>query len=66
MRISVTGGAGYVGSTCLRRIVAEGHEAIAYDNLVEGHPSAVGGATLIEGDIADTAPLSKTLRDFNV
>ena len=64
MRILVTGGAGYVGSACLRHVVAEGHEAIAYDNLVEGHPSAVGGSRLVEGDIANTELLAKTLRDF--
>ncbi len=28
-------------------------------------PALWGGSTLIEGDIADTALLSKTLRDFN-
>ena len=64
MRILVTGGAGYVGNACLRHVGAEGHEAIAYDNLVEGHPSAVGESELVEGDIADTGLLTKTLRDF--
>ena len=37
MRVLVTGGAGYVGSACLRNLLREGHEAIAYDNLSEGH-----------------------------
>jgi UDP-glucose-4-epimerase GalE len=62
MRILVTGGAGYVGSACLRRLVESGHEAIAYDNLVEGHQEAVPEGRLIEGDIADTGELLEALR----
>jgi UDP-glucose 4-epimerase len=65
MRVLVTGGAGYVGSACLRHLVAEGQEALAYDNLCEGHREAVVGAELIEGDIADTELLTQTLRDFS-
>jgi UDP-glucose-4-epimerase GalE len=64
MRILVTGGAGYVGSACLRHVVAQGHEAIAYDNLVEGHPAAVGDSKLVVGDIADTEKLRQTLVEF--
>jgi UDP-glucose-4-epimerase GalE len=64
MRILVTGGAGYVGSAALRHMLAHGHEAVAYDNLVEGHPKAVGDAKLVVGDIADTAKVEATLEDF--
>src|SRR5690606_25981845 len=56
--------AGYVGSACLRHIVKEGHEAIAYDNLAEGHPKAVGNSELVVGDIADTEKLTRTLKEF--
>ncbi len=63
MRILVTGGAGYVGSACLRYLLAEGHEAIAYDSLVEGHREAVPGDRLIVGDIADTEALASAMRD---
>ena len=54
MRIFVTGGAGYVGSACLRRLLDAGHEAFAYDNLKEGHAEAVPQDRLIRGDILDT------------
>jgi len=64
MRILITGGAGYVGSAALRHVVENGHQAIAYDNLAEGHPSAVGDAQLVVGDIADTAKLTATLQEF--
>ena len=64
MKILLTGGAGYVGSACLRHLAAEGHDVIAYDNLVEGHPKAVGESPLVVGDIADTEKLTQTLQDF--
>jgi UDP-glucose 4-epimerase len=64
MKILITGGAGYVGSACLRHVVSMGHDAVAYDNLVEGHPGAVGGSRLVVGDIADTEKLTQTLREF--
>ncbi len=65
MRVLVTGGAGYVGSACLRHLLAQGHDAVAYDNLVEGHAKAVGGGRLVVGDIADTALLTQTLKEFS-
>lgn len=64
MKILLTGGAGYVGSACLRHLKAHGHDVIAYDNLVEGHPRAVGDAPIVVGDIADTEKMTETLRDF--
>lgn len=69
MNILVTGGAGYVGSACLRYMLARGHNAVAFDNLCQGHAAAVpGGKTggrLIVGDIADTEALVAALRKVN-
>ena len=64
MKILITGGAGYVGSACLRYVAAQGHEVMAYDNLMMGHRGAVDGHALVVGDIADTDLLTRTLRDF--
>ncbi len=66
MKILLTGGAGYVGSACLRLLKQSGHQVVAYDNLVEGHTRAVDGADLVVGDIRDTALLEKTLRDNQI
>ena len=33
MKILLTGGAGYVGSACLRWLLERGHDPIAYDSL---------------------------------
>jgi UDP-glucose 4-epimerase len=64
MRILVTGGAGYVGSACLRHVAGQGHAVLAYDNLVQGHAAAVDGHPLVVGDIADTDRLTTAMRDF--
>jgi dTDP-glucose 4,6-dehydratase len=36
MRIMITGGAGFVGSHLADRLLADGHEVLAYDNLITG------------------------------
>src|SRR5208337_4227341 len=36
MRILVTGGAGYIGGTCVRRLIRDGHTAWIFDNLSTG------------------------------
>lgn len=54
MRVLVTGGAGYIGSVVTEKLIAEGHEAIVYDNLAKGHRQAVArAAQFIQGDIRD-------------
>jgi UDP-glucose 4-epimerase len=65
MKILMTGGAGYVGSACLRWMLAKGHDPIAYDNMAEGNVAAVPDTTdrLIVGDIADTEHLACVLRE---
>lgn len=64
MNIFVTGGAGYVGSHCVKRLLAAGHAVTVYDNLVHGHRDAVDPrAALIEGDLADGPRLSGLLGD---
>ncbi len=50
MRILVTGGAGYIGSICSEELLSAGHQVTVYDNLSEGHRSAVDPrATFILG-----------------
>ena len=41
MRVFVTGGAGYIGSVCVEELLNTGHAVTVYDDLSEGHRSAV-------------------------
>src|SRR5208282_3541754 len=41
MNVFVTGGAGYIGSVCTEELLNAGHTVTVYDNLTEGHRSAV-------------------------
>lgn len=60
-RILVTGGAGYVGSHIVRRLIDDGDEVVVVDDLSEGHRAAVGTARLVVGDFADQAILDREL-----
>ena len=63
MRVLVTGGAGYVGSHCLRALCDAGHETIVFDSLRNGHRAAVDKrAQLVVGDLADAVLLGRPPR----
>lgn len=54
MNTFVTGGAGYVGSHCVRALLARGHQVTVFDNLSAGHRLAVPAeAEFAHGDLAD-------------
>jgi UDP-glucose 4-epimerase len=41
MNVLVAGGAGYIGSHCIRQLLAAGHKPVVVDNLVYGHAKAI-------------------------
>lgn len=62
MKILVTGGAGYVGSHCIRTLCDVDHEVVVFDNLTLGHREAVDArAKLVVGDLSDVELLRSTL-----
>src|SRR6266508_5743956 len=62
MKIFVVGGAGYIGSVCSELLLNEGHEVAIFDNLSEGHRSAVDSRThFIEGELADRQQIEAAL-----
>src|SRR6516165_6545277 len=62
MKILLTGGAGYIGSACLRWLLRHGHDPIAYDDLSEGNAAAVPDGRLVVGDIADTPRMTEVMQ----
>ncbi len=64
MKILVTGGAGYIGGTVSRMLLAAGHDVCIYDNLCHSRRSALPeAARVVEGDVADRALLESTLAE---
>ncbi len=58
-KVFITGGAGYIGSNCVEYLIDRGHQVVVYDNLSEGHRSAVHpDAVFIEGDLLDSSSLT--------
>ncbi len=63
MKIFVVGGAGYIGSICVEEMLNTGHKITVFDNLAEGHRSAVDPrATFVHGDLGNHAELSAALK----
>jgi UDP-glucose 4-epimerase len=64
MKILITGGAGYIGGTVARILLAQGHSITVFDNFCHSRRSALAeDATVVEGDIADRPLIEKTLRE---
>lgn len=67
MRILVTGGAGYVGSVSVERLLAAGHEVTVLDNLTTGHERAVPrGAGFVRGSFGDEAVVGTAFRERRI
>ncbi len=66
MNVFVTGGAGYIGSVCTEELLNAGHQVTVYDNLTEGHRSAVDARAKfifakpeVDGDILNAVKSAK-------
>jgi UDP-glucose 4-epimerase len=68
LKAFVTGGAGFIGSHLVDRLLARGDDVVAYDNLSTGRREFLRGAlanprfALIEGDVVEGPSLSAAMR----
>jgi UDP-glucose 4-epimerase len=63
VRVLVTGGAGFIGSSVARVLLEEGHEVTVLDNLSKGFRSLIPeGARFIDGDLENIEALPEWLR----
>lgn len=64
----ITGGAGFIGSHLVDRLVAEGSEVTVYDNLSSGkldnvkHSFDQEGFSFIQADLLDLETLKESMR----
>jgi len=63
MKILITGGAGYIGSTICSALEDGGHTPVILDSLVTGRKEFTRGRAFYQGDIADTGLVEKVFKD---
>ncbi len=72
MRILVTGGAGFIGSHMVDRLMSDGHKVVVIDNLSSGrmeflqHHMQDKNFQFIKGDLLDVSLLKRVVKDFDV
>ena len=70
MRVCVTGGAGFIGSTLVDRLLRDGHEVVVFDNLSSGSldnlTAALPNADFREQDLRDLTALKSAVESCEV
>jgi len=67
LRILATGGAGYVGSHCVRHLCDSGHQVTVLDDLSQGHRQAVDDrAGFVQADVGDRHTLLSLIGDARI
>ena len=72
MRAFVTGGAGFIGSTLVDRLLADGHDVVAFDNFSTGLERFLQEAStrphfrLVRGDTLDRQAIAKAIERADV
>jgi len=64
MNVLVVGGAGYIGSHCVRQLLDTGHKPIVLDTLVKGHAASIpDGVPFYQIDLADSPSVARILKE---
>ncbi|MGH3472817.1 MAG: NAD-dependent epimerase/dehydratase family protein, partial [Nocardioidaceae bacterium] len=63
MKVLVTGGAGFIGSTVCSALLDEGHTPVIIDDLSTGRAEFVADRIFFRGDVADGSLLDRVFAD---
>ncbi len=67
MNVLVIGGAGYIGSHCVRQLIEAGHKPVVLDNLVYGHVGALlPSVKFYKGCLEDKTLVGKILDEEKI
>jgi UDP-glucose 4-epimerase len=69
MKALVTGGAGFIGSNIVERLVNSGSDVVVLDNLSSGYGKnldGIGSVQLVEGDVRDAAAVANASQGVDV
>lgn len=67
MKVLVAGGAGYIGSHCVRQLIQAGHEPVILDNLVFGHRAALPEKVpFYQTNLGDFPEVEKILKEEDI
>jgi len=67
MKVLVVGGAGYIGSHCVRQLCLAGHQPVIVDNLIFGHRQAVpADLPFYQADLGDYAQMVRILEQEQI
>jgi UDP-glucose 4-epimerase len=68
MKVLITGGGGFVGSTLADRLLGDGHEVLVIDNYATGRRDNLterDGLRIVEATIADADAVQRTFSEFD-
>lgn len=66
-RVLVTGGAGYIGSHTVQKLLEAGFQVVVYDNLSTGFQEAIPRqAVFVQGDVRDCSLLTQVIKEHQI
>jgi uncharacterized protein (TIGR01777 family) len=66
MKVFITGGTGFVGTTLTQKLTQEGHEVTLLTRSIKSHPAALQGVLYVEGDPTQKGPWQEKVADQDV
>ena len=66
LAILVCGGAGYIGSHMVAKLLEKNEEVVILDNLQKGHRESILGGKFYEGDLRDSEILNKIFSENSI